>query len=469
MIPFELHDTTYHNVHFIGIGGVSMSGIAELLHNHGFHVTGSDVRENKYINHLKNVGISVTIGQSAQNIQNQDLFVYTDAILENNEELQAARATGRPLMTRGQFLGQLMKNYPHSIAVSGSHGKSTTTSMIADILIKTQNDPTVLLGGSLDDIGGNVLSGDGEYFLAEACEYKGNIRYYYPKIAIVLNIDEDHLDYFKDLDDIVHAFENYMDNLSEDAIAVINADDPNTRTLLKHVRGTALTYGIENPNAMYNATNVSFDAVGHPSFTLCFPDGTERDFHLNIIGRFNIRNACASIISTLACGIDLDTIQAGIESYHSLHRRMEYLGDFLGAKVLTDYGHHPAEIQATLEALKEQATRKLYCVFQPYTMSRTKTLMNDFARSFHNCDQAIITKIQIAREIDDGSVRSEELVERILQNGDDAVYAAEFSDVHAYLESVAKPGDMILTTGCGNIDELAQELVLLPTPKESCL
>lgn len=459
MFQFTLEPTHIKSVHFIGIGGVSMSGIAELLHDKGFTVTGSDIRDNKYVRHLESVGIPVMIGQKAENITHQELFVYTDAILPTNPELQAAIATRKPCVTRGQFLGALMQNFPASIAVSGSHGKSTTTSMISDILIRTEESPTILLGGTLDEIGGNVLSGDGPFFLAEACEYKGNIRYYYPQIAIVLNVDEDHLDYYKDMDDIVNAFEGYMENIRPNGVAIINADDPHSTTLPAHVHGRAVTFGISSSEADYQVTDISFDEVGHPAFTLHFPDGTTEQYQLGIIGRFNIYNAVASIIACDVTHIDRKIIKQGIEEYRPLHRRMEYVGEFCGARVLTDYGHHPVEIRSTLRALAEHKTNKLWCVFQPYTISRTKTLMDDFSTAFSDADESIITAIQVAREIDTGEVTGEHLVQRICAQGDKAVFQETFSDVCNYLKDRVEKEDIILTTGCGNVDELAEMLV----------
>ncbi len=458
MYQFNLDDHKISKVHFIGIGGVSMSGIAELLYEKGYQVSGSDVIENKYVRHLQSVGIPVMIGQRAENITDQELFVYTDAILPTNPELQAAIATRKPCLTRGQFLGALMQNYPASIAVSGSHGKSTTTSMIADILIRAAS-PTILLGGSLDEIGGNVLPGNDDFFLAEACEYKGNIRYYYPKLAIVLNVDEDHLDYYKDLDDIVKTFEAYMENIAPDGFGVINIDDPNSQTLPEHVGGTAITYSAKDSSADYYASDVSFDDLGRPSFTVHFPDGASDEVKLGIIGRFNIYNALAAIVACDLFHVDRATIHDGIEAYRSLHRRMEYVGDFHGARVLTDYGHHPVEIRATLAALAEHKKQRLICVFQPYTISRTKTLLHDFGKAFHDADESVITAIQVAREVDTGEFTSPILVREIEQNGDKATYTETFEDVRAYLEETVHPGDIILTTGCGNVDECAQLLV----------
>lgn len=459
MFTFDIHQEKGLKVHFLGIGGISMSGIAELLYDRGFQVTGSDSRHNKYISHLEKIGIPVIIGQGPENIKDQDLFVYTDALLPTNTELLAAKKTGRPVISRGRFLGALMREFTHSIAVSGAHGKSTTTSMISEIFLQSKADPTILIGGLLDDIGGNVLSGKDDIFLAEACEYKGNILYYYPSIAIVLNIDADHLDYYKNLDDIIQTFEKYMEHLGPDGTAVINIDDPNNRTLVDHVPGRVITYGMENPEAMIQAKNIRFNDFGFPIFDVTFPGKPRVTVHMHCLGRFNIRNALASMIASQLTGASLEDAVKGIEAYRPLHRRMENVGEFMGAQVFTDYGHHPAEIQVTLKAMSEHKTGKFYCVFEPYTMSRTRALMDDFARSFSDCDEAIITKIMVAREVDDGSVKSEELVDKINKNGDQAVYQETYEDVADYLEKKVQPGDIILTTGCGDADQIADLLV----------
>lgn len=458
MFHFSLSSHAYPSVHFIGIGGVSMSGIAELLHTKRYQITGSDRSENFHTKHLRSVGIPITIGQSADNIKNQSLFVYTDAIPMDNTELVAARATGRPCVTRGQFLGALMRNYQHSIAVSGSHGKSTTTSIITKILLGADADSTILLGGALDEIGGNMRSGSSEYFLAEACEYKGNIRYYFPQLAIVLNIDEDHLDYYRDLDDIIDTFAAYMDNLSADAKAILNIDDENTRKLLRHVAQKAVTFGIDNDDAMYNAIHIVFDDLGHPSFDLRLPDGSLEPFHLNIIGRYNVYNSVAAIAATHQTGLPISLIRQGVENYRPLHRRMEIVGTFHDATVMTDYGHHPKEIQSTLDALSEHKPARLICVFQPHTYSRTRTLMDQFAESFYSADEVVVTEIMGAREVDDGSVHATELVDRLLQNHVPAVYCKTFEDAEHYLAARVHYKDLILTTGCGNIDELAYQM-----------
>lgn len=461
MFNFNLHDKKIKNIHFIGIGGVSMSGIAQLLKSHGFNVSGSDRDNSDTLNDLKSIGIKVFIGQKKENIQNPDLIIYTDAILPDNEELIAANESGAQCVSRGVFLGALMRNYKYSIGVSGSHGKSSTTSMISKILVNSQVDPSILLGGKLDEINGNVHCGKSDYLLTEACEFKANILNYYPSMAIVLNIDEDHLDFYKDINHIVSTFIGYMKNLSSDSKAIINIDDDNCLPLLDHIKGEILSFGIENENAVYKITNVSFDEIGHPSFDVVSSrNGFGRQhFSLNIIGRYNLYNATAAIIASFESGIDIDTIKSSLLEYKNLHRRMEIIGKYNGATIMTDYGHHPVEIKSTLSALAEHNSKKLICVFQPHTYSRTKHLLDDFANSFYDCDEVIVTEIYAAREKFDPTIHSIDLVEKLRANKVNAIYLKTFEEAKEYLQKKLNEEDLVLTTGCGNPDVLAKMLV----------
>lgn len=459
MFHFDIEEHKYPKIHFIGIGGVSMSGIAMLLLKHGYEITGSDREESQKTKNLEKQGARISFPQSASNVRDQDLFVYTDAILPDNDELVAAQATGKPCVTRGQFLGALMRNYKYSIAVSGSHGKSTTTSILAKILVNSPTDPTILLGGSLDEIDGNVRVGFDEYLVTEACEYKGNILYYYPQLSIILNIDADHLDYYRNLDHIIDTFIGYMKNMTPDSKVVINIDDKNNLKLLPHIPGRAITFGVDNPKAMYNATNLSFDAAGHPSFDIVLPNKETAHFKLKIIGRYNIYNATAAIVAAYETGISIEDIQLGVDNYTSLHRRMEIVGYRNGATVMTDYGHHPTEIKATLSALAEYKRQRLICVFQPHTYSRTKSLLDDFANSFYDADEVIVTEIYAAREKFDPTIKSEDLVEKLVTNGVNAKYIQTFEEAEEYLRKDAELDDLIITTGCGNPDVLARMLV----------
>lgn len=459
MFKFNLDKHDYKYIHFIGIGGISMSGLAQLLISKGYKVSGSDRSESKIINHLREIGAKIYIGQRKENITNPDLVVYTDAILDDNEELIAAKNVGCTVVTRGVFLGALMRNYKNSIAVSGSHGKSTTTSMISKILMHSDVDATILLGGELDEMKGNVRVGSEDYLVTEACEYKGNIRYYYPQTVIVLNIDEDHLDYYKDLNDIVNTFKEYLSNQDENSLTITNLNEENNKLIFDSVKGRLITYAQENEDADYNAINIKFDEVGRPNFDLRFPDGSIEHFELGVIGRHNINNAMASIISTYENGIPVKTIKTNLVKYTGLDRRMQIIGFVDDATIMTDYGHHPSEIQVTLDALAEHTKGKLICVWQPHTYSRTKTLFNDFLNCFDSADEVIVTDIYAAREKFDPTIHSKNVVDALTKKGINAKYIGEFEDARDYIYKDIEKNDLVLTTGCGNPDVLARMIV----------
>lgn len=457
MFIFNLNSKEYKKIHFIGIGGVSMSGIALLLKKRGYEVSGSDRSESKYLKHLYENDIEIFIGQKASNITDQDLFVYTDAILPDNEELMAAKKTGKQVVTRGEFLGALMRNFDRSIAISGSHGKSTATSMLSKILVDAKSDASILLGGMLDEIDGNVLVGDSDILLTEACEFKGNILYYYPSTVIILNIDEDHLDYYKDLNHIVETFIGYMKNLDENSKAIINIDDPNTHRLINHVKGKVITFG-KSKTADYVIDNLTFNEDGFPRFDLIHEDKV-MPISLDILGDYNIFNAAASTIAALENGIDLNVIKDSLANYHSLHRRMETVGFYGGATIMTDYGHHPVEIKNTLNSLKKKKHNKIISVFQPHTYSRTKALLNDFSEAFYDADEVIVTEIFAAREKFDPTIKSQDLVDKLIKNGVNAIYLKTFEEARDYLRKRLKTGNICITTGCGNPDVLAEMIV----------
>lgn len=459
MFEFYLDEHKYKNIHFIGIGGISMSGIAQLLIDNGYKVSGSDRNASPRINALVNNGAKIIIGQKKENIDNPDLVVYTDAIADDNEELLAAKSLNIPVVTRGVFLGALMRNYTNSIAISGSHGKSTTTSMISKIIVNSKENPTILLGGELDEISGNVKVGEREYLITEACEYKGNIRYYYPSTVIILNIDEDHLDYYKNLENIVETFKEYLRNQDKNSKTILNLNEENNKLILDSVQGELISYGQENDQATYNAINIKFDNLGRPNFDLKMRDGSLEHFELSIIGRHNINNAMASIIATYENGIDIDTIRKNIKEYKGLARRMEIIGDVNGTTIMTDYGHHPSEIQVTLNALAEHKEKKLICVWQPHTYSRTKDLFDDFLTCFDDADEVIVTDIYAAREPFDPSINSNDVVEAMLKLGKNAKYIPTFEQARDYLYENIEPKDLVITTGCGNPDLLAHMLV----------
>lgn len=459
MFEFNLNEHQVINVHFIGIGGISMSGIAALLLSKGYKVSGSDRSLSKITQHLIDEGAEVYIGQKASNIKDPDLVIYTDAILDDNEELIAARKLDIPVVSRGVFLGALMRNYENSIAVSGSHGKSTATSMISKILLNSTEDATILLGGELDEMKGNVHVGDDKYLVTEACEYKGNIRYFYPQTVIVLNIDEDHLDYYKDIADIVETFKEYLRNQDENSKTILNLNEENNKLIIDSVQGQLISYAQENYEADYVAHNIKFDELGRPNFDLKMRDGSIEHFELGVIGRHNINNAMAAIISTYENGIDLETIRESLRTYKGLKRRMQIVGHVDDATIMTDYGHHPSEIEVTLDALKEHTEGRLVCIWQPHTYSRTKSLFDDFLNCFDSADEVVITEIYAAREKFDPSIHSQDVVDALVKKGINAKYIKTFEEARDYVYQTAQPGDIFMTTGCGNPDVLAQMIV----------
>ena len=449
MFEFCMNSHKYSNIHFIGIGGISMSGLAEILLSEGYKVSGSDAKNSDIVEKLRSLGADIYIGHSKDNIKDCDLVIYTDAIAKDNEELQEAINKKIKTVDRATFLGALINNYTNSIAVSGTHGKTSTTSMIATILDKSDLDPTILLGGNLDEIGGNVRIGNKEHILTEACEYKANVLKYYPSIAIILNIEEDHMDFFRDLDHIMDTFIGYTNNIKEDGHLILNIDDPNANKIIENTDANIITFGIEK-DADYRAENIVFDSLGLPSFDLNVKNDKVYKVKLNIMGTHNIYNALASIVATHLIGLPMDLVIKSMLSYKGTHRRFEYKGNIDSIKVMDDYAHHPTEIKTTLKALKK-SNSKVWCIFQPHTYTRTKILMNDFSNSFSDADKVIITDIFAAREKDNGEVHAKDLADNLIENGVDAQYIEKFEDIEDYLLDNIKDNDLVVTMGAGDI------------------
>ncbi len=458
MFEFSMDKNEYSKFHFIGIGGISMSGLAEILLNQGYEVSGSDSKSSKIIKRLESLGAQVHISHSPENINSPDLVIYTDAISADNKEFLKAQSLDIPVVDRATFLGALMKNFKNSIAVSGTHGKTSTTSMLSTILNRSDLAPTILLGGELDEIGGNVKIGSNDLILTEACEYKGNILKYFPSTAVILNIDEDHMDYFKDLDHIKQTFVKYAENLEENSSLIINLDDPNVQSVIDATRANVITFGI-NSDADYRAENIRFNEEGLPSYTLNYKDKEFFDIHLSVMGIHNIYNSIASVIAARNAGLTIDLIQKNIALYTGVHRRLELKGFYKGVKVLDDYAHHPTEIKATLDAIKSSKTGNVYCVFQPHTYTRTKLLFNNFSEAFHDADKIIITDIYAAREKDNGMIHARDLSKALQEKGLDSIYIKEFEDINTYLIENVKDGDIIITMGAGDVNLIGENLL----------
>lgn len=458
MFEFDINKHDFNHVHFIGIGGVSMSGLAEIMIKNDYTVSGSDIRESKITNKLKNLGVEVFIGHNESNISGADLVVYTSALSDDNCELVSAKKHDILYVDRATFLGQLMRKYKKSIAVSGTHGKTTTTGMIATILEKSLSDPTVLIGGDLDIIGGNVKIGNGNYFLTEACEYKSNFLKFFPDIGVVLNVDADHLDYFRDIDHIVETFNDFAKLVPNDGFLIVNSDDPNMSSFTKENYPNLVTFSISDSQTDYFADNIGFDKLGFPNFTLNV-GGQSYDVSLRVVGKHNVSNALAAIAACHKSGISLEDAIQGIKFFTGTHRRFETKGLIKNIKVIDDYAHHPTEIKATLSAAKTVPHDKLWCVFQPHTYTRTKALLDDFSDSFFDANKVIITDIYAAREKDEHIVHSTDLKNKLMDKGIDAIYIRDFEDIVNYLNENLKSNDMLITMGAGNVYEIGEMLL----------
>lgn len=458
MFTFYLDEHKYNHIHLIGIGGISMSGLAEILISKGYKVSGSDMHVSSTIDRLKSLGADIYIGHSKDNIKDADLVIYTDAIAKDNEELLEAINKNIVTVDRATFLGALMKNYNNSIAVSGTHGKTTTTSMIATILNSSDEDPTILLGGLLDEIGGNVKLGSNNILLTEACEYKGNITKFFPNIAVILNMEEEHLDFYKNIDHIVNTFIQYSNNIKAGGYLVINVDDKNAKKVIENTNTKVVTFGIKE-KADYTAEKISFDSNGYPMFMLNIRRKSLYPVKLSVMGFHNIYNALASIAVADILNIPIETIINSLQRFKGTHRRLELKGYVNGIRIIDDYAHHPTEIKASLSALRNTTKNKIWCIFQPHTYSRTKMLLDEFAKSFSNADKVIIPDIYAAREKDNGIVHSTDLVNALKNNGVDAEYISSFENIENYILNNAKKGDVVVTMGAGNVYKIGENLL----------
>lgn len=462
---YQVDFTKPCHVHFIGIGGISMSGLAEILNKEGFKVTGSDMKESETTKLLTDRGIKVYFGQYASNIASEpdiDLVVYTAAISSDNEELQAAKNKNLPLLTRAELLGQIMENYKYSIAVSGTHGKTTTTSMLSHIFMAAAKDPTISIGGMLNLIGGNIRVGSSPYFITEACEYTNSFHSFYPYVSIILNIDNDHLDFFKNLDNIVKSFAKFSTNLKDGGLLVVNGDMPyleDIKAAVKDKGCSLVTFGMNDGND-YQAKNVTLNDEGHPSYDLYIKGEFADHIELSVTGSHNAMNSLSAIASSLFLGLDLPSIKEGLKNCASAHRRFEYKGTLAGnVTVIDDYAHHPTEIAATLKVGRSVVKNELWCAFQPHTYSRTKALLKDFAKALSVCDHVLLADIYAAREIDDGTISSKDLERELKDLGCDAIYLGDFEAIKNYFKNHVNNNDMLITMGAGNIDSIGVQLL----------
>ena len=456
---YQLH---FHNpvpIHFIGIGGISMSGLAEILLKEGFSVSGSDSHASELTEHLEKLGAKVSIGQKASNIPADcQVVVYTAAIHPDNPEFAAAKERGLPMLSRAELLGQLMRNYKEAIAVSGTHGKTTTTSMISTILLAADTDPTISVGGILPAIRGNIRVGNSGTFLTEACEYTNSFLHFFPTIGIILNIEEDHLDFFKDLADIRHSFRRFAGLLPESGLLIINHDIDNYREITEGLACRVVTFG-SAPDADYYADEVTYDEFAHPTFRVTKQGKAGSSYHLNVPGEHNVLNALASIALADSLDIPEETIQKGLMNFSGTDRRFQYKGEVNGFTIIDDYAHHPTEIKATLQAARHYPHRDIWCVFQPHTYTRTKAFFDQFAEALTLADHVILADIYAARETDTLGISSRDLAERARELGADAYYFPSFEEIEKFLLEKCIPGDLCITMGAGNVTDIGENLL----------
>lgn len=450
----------FRNIHMRGIGGTSMSGIAEMLKHWGFHVTGSDDNPSELTEKLIAKGIPVTIGYDLESVSKANLVVYTAAIKEDDPELVKATELGIPIAERAEFLGEITKAFENTICVSGTHGKTTTTSMISLCFMEAGLDPTIQVGAILKQLNGNSRIGNSENFILEACEYVESFLCFHPKAEIVLNIDNDHLDYFKNIDNIKLAFEKYVKLLPEDGLLVVNADDPNCATLPKIAKSRIVTFGLETNNANFIARNITFNSKGFATFDVYFNNNFYKTFSLSVPGKQNVIDALACIALCHTYGIDRQIMVEALKKFTGAHRRYEFVGTYRqNINVYDDYAHHPTEISAIAEATKKKAHNQAWVVFQPHTYSRTKNLLHDFAKALSPFDNIIITDIYAAREKNNYDISAKDLVHEIEKIGRKAIYISDFQDIANYVRSHALNNDLVLTVGAGTIVKLGPMIV----------
>ncbi|MBO5070497.1 MAG: UDP-N-acetylmuramate--L-alanine ligase, partial [Roseburia sp.] len=439
------------HIHFIGIGGISMSGLAEILLEEHFAVSGSDAKESELTRHLEQMGVTIFYGQKASNIiEGIDLVVYTAAIREDNPEFAAAKEKSLPMLSRAELLGQIMDNYQNSIAVAGTHGKTTTTSMISQILLAAEADPTITVGGILKAIEGNLRVGKSNVFISEACEYTNSFLHFYPKYSIILNVEAEHLDFFKDIQDIRNSFRQFAGNTRKDGAIIINGEIEDYEELTAGLAPKVITFGL-TATCDFHPENITFDEKACASFTAMYHDEKIMDVSLHVPGIHNVSNALAAIALALELKLSREDILSGLAAFGGADRRFQYKGCVDGVTIVDDYAHHPTEIRATLTAAKNYPHKRLVLAFQPHTYSRTKAFLDDFAEVLSMADMVVLADIYAAREKNTYGISSRDLLTKLKERGINAHYFPSFEEIEKFLLKNCINGDLLITMGAGDI------------------
>lgn len=440
-------------IHFIGIGGSGMCPLAEILHSEGYVLSGSDNNESDTLARIRALGIPVTMGQKAENIAGAEMVVYTAALLKDNPELVAAKESGIPTFERAKLFGAISRLYKNCIGICGTHGKTTVTSMTTQVMLEAKLDPSAVIGGKLPLIDANGRVGKSEHFVCEACEFVDTFLELSPAVAVILNIDEDHLDYFKTLDNLILSFHKFAD-MATDAV-LYNGDDRNTLKAMNGITGkTLVTFGFQSTNDYY-PENISTVRGAFYGFDVMHGGEKLGHIQLNVPGRHNILNALAAIAASMHAGADFAACKAGLEAFGGAGRRFEMLGEYAGITFADDYAHHPAELRVTLESAMKMDYNRVWAVFQPFTYSRTYMLMDDFAEVLQIPDRCVLTEIMGSREINTYNVYTAQLAEKI----PNSVWFNTFGEVADYVLQNAESGDLVLTLGCGDIYKAAKMMI----------
>ena len=449
----------YKRIHLIGIGGISMSAIAETLKSWGHTVTGSDLTSSELTDKLNEHGIETTIGHNLSNAKNADLIIYSAAIKDNDPEMVVAKENSIPLIDRGSFVGFLTKLYKQSICIAGTHGKTTVTSMVSVCFLEAAMDPSIEVGAILKEINGNYRVGNSDYFILESCEYMGNFLKFNPNAEIILNIDSDHLDYYKTFDNVIKAFQDFAKLLDPNGVLIANGDDINCLNLKNFTDAKFISYGINNQDCNFVAKNIVYNKNGFSTFDVYKNSKYFDKFELSVAGSHNVLNALACISICNHFNINNTHIYSALKNFTGASRRLEFKGEFNNISVYDDYAHHPTEISATAKAIKNKEYNYSWVIFQPHTYSRTHEHLQDFASSLAEFDNIILTDIYAAREINTFGITSEDLKKELEKLGKKAIYISDFEKIIEYIKENAKPNDLVLTLGAGTVTNIGPMLL----------
>lgn len=450
-------------IHFVGIGGIGMSGIAEVLCGLGFEVSGSDIKRSKNTDRLEEMyGVKIYEGHKEENVGDAQVVVYSSAVTPDNPEVATARQKGIPVIPRAEMLAELMVLKPYAVAVSGTHGKTSTTSMVAAILSHGGVDPTTVVGGVVESLGSNAKLGQSEWFVTEADESDRSFLMLYPTIAVVTNIDKEHMESYKGMDDVVQCFTDFVNKVPFFGAAIICLDDPNVQLIIPNIKRRRITYGL-TAQADLSAHNIVFNDSFGSRFTVVYKDETLGDILLSVPGRHNVYNALAATAVGLELGVPFEKIGEALANFKNANRRFQFKGEVNGITVLDDYGHHPTEILATLSAAKNgSGGRRTVVVFQPHRYSRTKELFDDFALAFNNADLLYVLDIYAASEQPIEGVTAEALTEHIKKYGHkNAAYIGDIDLAAEKVVPMLQPGDLVITLGAGTVTRVSDEILAI--------